>query len=145
MHLEGIWNGRSVLAALARCTLWPLSVLYAFGWRAYRAVYDLGLKTAREPHRPIVCIGNLTVGGSGKTPVAIHVVELLRELGFEVAISCSGYGSPASQEATVAPEGNMSARDWGDEPATDWRSEDETRAEGTPESAPRGSASRPSI
>ncbi len=95
----------------------PASWLYGLGWRGYEAIYKLGLKHAKQPHSPVICVGNLTVGGSGKSPVTIHVAQVLRELGYWVVISCSGYGSPASEMASLAPEGELSAKRWGDEPA----------------------------
>lgn len=111
--IEEHWEGVGVVNWL----LAPASWLYGLGWRGYETIYKLGLKRAKEPHRPVICVGNLTVGGSGKSPVTIYVAQTLRELGYEVAISCSGYGSPASELASLAPEGELSAKRWGDEPA----------------------------
>ncbi|MFQ3587735.1 MAG: tetraacyldisaccharide 4'-kinase [Fimbriimonadaceae bacterium] len=95
----------------------PLSALYAAGWLAYLGLYQSGLLRPKRPHRPVVCVGNLRVGGSGKSPVTMHVYEVLRGLGREVVVSASGYGSPASQAATLAPEGDLRAAEWGDEPS----------------------------
>lgn len=95
----------------------PLSLLYAFGWEAYRSVYTLGLKRAAAPHAPVVCVGNLTAGGTGKTPLTIHLARVLQSLGRSVVVSASGYGSPASEAARIAPEGALDAAEWGDEPA----------------------------
>jgi tetraacyldisaccharide 4'-kinase len=80
-------------------------------------MYRLGVKHPKAPHRPVICIGNLQVGGSGKTPVTRFVARTLLEIGRKVAVSCSGYGSPKSQDATFAPDGPLSAKEWGDEPA----------------------------
>jgi tetraacyldisaccharide 4'-kinase len=81
------------------------------------AAYSLGLKQAKSPHRPIVCVGNLQVGGTGKSPVARFVAQAIRALGRTVVLSCSGYGSPHSADASLAPDGPLDAREWGDEPA----------------------------
>lgn len=62
-------------------------------------------------------MGNFTVGGSGKSPAVRTIATDLATLGYPVVIGCSGYGSPRSEAATVAPEGNLDAREWGDEPA----------------------------
>ena len=100
-----------------RILLSPLSLLYAVGWEGYLGVYKWGLKTAKHPHSPIICVGNLISGGSGKTPMTLHLVDVLRELGYDVVVSCSGYGSPKSEAATVATDGQQDARIWGDEAA----------------------------
>lgn len=117
MRPEDTWFGASPGARIVRGLLTPASWVYALGWICYRSIYDLGLKKSREPHKPVACVGNLTVGGSGKTPLAIHIADLVRSLGLEVVLSCSGHGSPASRSASVAPEGELKASEWGDEPA----------------------------
>jgi tetraacyldisaccharide 4'-kinase len=117
MAWEQVWYGDRAADKVVRYGLWPLSLLYAAGWTAYRALYDLGLKRAAHPYRPILCVGNLTVGGSGKTPTVLFLCDELRALGVDVVVSCSGYGSPASESARRAPAGSLSAEEWGDEAA----------------------------
>lgn len=117
MHASELWESRDLGPALARIGLAPFSLLYGFGWEAYLGIYRLGFKRAKHPHSLIVCVGNLISGGSGKTPVTLHLVDLLRDLGKTVVVSSSGYGSPRSEAATVAPEGELSAAEWGDEAA----------------------------
>ncbi len=117
MNWPAIWYDPAPKYAAARVALLPLSWLYALGWTCYRAFYDLGIKKAKQPHRPILCIGNLTVGGSGKTPLTVFVARTLAEMGHQVMISCSGYGAPRSEGATLAPDGLLDPREWGDEAA----------------------------
>lgn len=117
MHASELWHSKSTEARLARAVLTPVSWLYALGWESYLACYSVGLKKPVEPHRRVVCIGNLQVGGSGKTPVTRFVARKLRDMGYEVVVSCSGYGSPHSAEASIAPEGELDPAYWGDEPA----------------------------
>ena len=93
----------------------PLSALYGLGWLSYLGIYRLGLKQAKQPHSPIVCIGNLVAGGSGKTPLTLAVADLLVAAGREVVVSTSGYGSPRQHEATLAPAGSLDVEEWGDE------------------------------
>ncbi len=102
---------------MLRGLLTPLSWLYRAGWQAYLAMYRLGIKKAKEGHKPVVVIGNLTTGGSGKTPVTLYVARLAREMGMLAVIGCSGYGSPKSEAASLAPEGPLDPSEWGDEPA----------------------------
>lgn len=117
MHWNEVWYGKSPVPRLARGGLAPLSWIYSASWRAYAGTYALGLKKAKHPHLPVLCVGNLSVGGSGKTPLVVYLARVLSELGWEVVIGCSGYGSPAAEGAAVAPEGMLSPSQWGDEPA----------------------------
>ena len=97
-----VWHGASGFGRIARFVLTPLSWLYAAGWECYVALYRWGIKRAKRPHRPVVCVGNLVVGGSGKTPLTLHVADLLRSMGRPVVIGCSGYGSSAAVGAAIA-------------------------------------------
>jgi tetraacyldisaccharide 4'-kinase len=117
MHITELWESEALGPKLARICLLPLSWIYAGGWKCYRWIYRMGIKKAARPMSPIVCIGNLTVGGSGKTPTTLFVADLLFELGYMPVISCSGYGSPKSEAASVAPGGKLDPKVWGDEPA----------------------------
>lgn len=80
-------------------------------------MYRLGLKQPYKANNRVICIGNFTAGGTGKTPTTIFVAQCLSELGLPFAIGCSGYGAPRSVGATVAPVGSLNASEWGDEPA----------------------------
>lgn len=97
--------------------LTPLSWLYAFGWWVYLGIYRGKIKQAYKCFLPVVCVGNLTVGGTGKTPTTIFVAQTLMAMGKRVVISCSGYGSKRAKEATLAPEGALDSLEWGDEAA----------------------------
>lgn len=117
MHAQELWTSASAKARVLRTLLTPASWLYAIGWQGYLTIYRLGFKKAKRPHSPVVCVGNLQVGGTGKTPFTVHVADVLAALGHEVVVSCSGYGSPAAEAARVAPEGPLRASEWGDEAA----------------------------
>jgi tetraacyldisaccharide 4'-kinase len=79
-----------------------------------RLAYALGLKQRWRASVPVIVIGNLTVGGSGKTPLVIHVAELLVSRGWSPAIVSRGYGGAveAPRAVTLASE----PLDVGDEP-----------------------------
>jgi tetraacyldisaccharide 4'-kinase len=117
MRTDELWFSSSPAAKLGRMALMPASWLYALGWEIYASTYRLGLKRPQEPFRPVICVGNLVVGGSGKTPATLAVARQLEAMGESVVLSLSGYGSPRSEAATVAPEGGLLAAEWGDEPA----------------------------
>jgi tetraacyldisaccharide 4'-kinase len=108
---QRIWREKGTESLL----LLPFSALYAAGWVIYQLVYLFGIKRPQRPHGPVVCIGNLIAGGSGKTPVTVHTARVLTALGKEVVVSVNGYGSPRQDNAHAAPEGPLDAREWGDE------------------------------
>lgn len=73
--------------------LLPLSALYAAVTASQRALYRVGLKHAYRAPVPVMIIGNITVGGSGKTPLIIELVRYLRdERGLRVGVISRGYG-----------------------------------------------------
>ena len=114
---QRIWFGDDPLARIVRKVSIPASWLYELGWEVYRSLYKFGFKTAVSAHPRVLCIGNLTVGGSGKSPLTVFLAQELAKNGWQVVISCSGYGSPASEAALLAPSGPLKAREWGDEPS----------------------------
>ena len=117
MTIHEVWYGDSFPAKALRALLWPASLIYSLGWSVYQLWYRLGFKRPYRASCKVVCIGNFTAGGTGKTPTVIFVAKCLQELGYSVVIGCSGYGSPQSVNATVAPMGMLRAPEWGDEPA----------------------------
>jgi len=73
-----------------------------------------------EPYRsrlPVICIGNFTAGGGGKTPTAIAVAALLAELGARPAFLTRGYGGASKGPVPVAK--GQSAEEVGDEPGVE--------------------------
>jgi tetraacyldisaccharide 4'-kinase len=92
----------------------PLSPLFGLGVRARNALYDRGIARAHKLHGPVVSIGNLSVGGSGKTPFVLLLGELLKTKGLKFDILSRGYGRQTRGVALVDPAG--STRDFGDEP-----------------------------
>jgi tetraacyldisaccharide 4'-kinase len=93
----------------------PLELLYRGLNRARRALYRSGaLKSHRLP-RPVVSIGNITVGGGGKTPTTIAIAKALAARGLRVAILTRGYGGSASAAPGTIVDGRDPAR-FGDEP-----------------------------
>ena len=92
----------------------PLSALYGAVVRARNRLYDRGSLTIHRLQGPVVSIGNLTVGGSGKTPLLITLGELLKQRGIPFDVLSRGYGRATRGVALVDPGG--SPRDFGDEP-----------------------------
>jgi tetraacyldisaccharide 4'-kinase len=93
------------------------ALLYGTGAAAFHALHELGWLPRRRARLPVVSIGALTVGGSGKTPVTRWLAERLRERGRRPAILSRGYRSAGGKAPRVVdPERPDPVRD-GDEPA----------------------------
>ena len=78
-------------ASLLRAGLLCASVPYAAGMRARRWMYRRGLLPSRAADVPVICVGNITTGGTGKTPMVAWVVERLIGAGRTPAILTRGY------------------------------------------------------
>src|SRR5713226_7714970 len=92
----------------------PLSAIYGAVSGARNALYDRGWVGARSLQGSVVSVGNLSTGGSGKTPFVILLGELLKARGVSFDVLSRGYGRKTKGVRVVEPGG--SARDFGDEP-----------------------------
>jgi tetraacyldisaccharide 4'-kinase len=92
----------------------PLSSIFGVGVRARNTLYDKGIARANKLHGPVVSVGNLSVGGSGKTPFILVLGELLKARGVKFDVLSRGYGRKTRGMAHVNPGGL--SRDFGDEP-----------------------------
>jgi tetraacyldisaccharide 4'-kinase len=92
----------------------PLSGIYGGAVRARNEFYDRGLLRARRLQGPVVCVGNLSAGGSGKTPFVILLGELLKARGIDFDVLSRGYGRRSRGVRLVDPAGLP--REFGDEP-----------------------------
>ena len=77
--------------ALGRSLLKAASKVYGAGARFHRALYEHGWKTAQRINSRVVCIGNLTAGGTGKTTTVLLAATTLAKQGIRVAIVSRGY------------------------------------------------------
>ena len=77
-RLTKAWLERGPLA----CALWPLSLIYALIARLHRGLFSLGLLKTQQLEVPVVVVGNILVGGAGKTPVVMALVDHLKSHGF---------------------------------------------------------------
>jgi tetraacyldisaccharide 4'-kinase len=93
----------TTLSAL-RWLLTPLALLYRLGIHFRNAYYDRHARASQRVGLPVISIGNITVGGTGKTPVVIETVRRLQELGRHPAILTRGYGAAASGMADEVME-----------------------------------------
>jgi len=92
----------------------PFASIYGIGVRARNALYDRGAFAQQKIRKPVVSVGNLSVGGSGKTPFVLLLGELLKTRGIPFDILSRGYGRKTEGVKLVDPGGSSS--DFGDEP-----------------------------
>ena len=92
----------------------PLSFVFGAGVGLRNRLYDSGGLKSRELAGPVVSIGNISVGGAGKTPFTILLGQLLEERGIEFDILSRGYGRSSTGVGFVDPNGSV--QQYGDEP-----------------------------
>ncbi len=106
--------------------LLPLSFVYSLIGRLRVWFYQTGFLRSYTAHVPVISVGNLVVGGTGKTPVVDWLLEFLHQYGYRVAVISRGYAStPARGEhvdrarkvtAEIAGSRSRAAAQFGDEP-----------------------------
>ena len=104
------WSRRGAVAWL----LWPASLVFGVVVFTRRMLFKMRILKSRHPGIPVIVVGNITAGGSGKTPLVIWIAEFLRARGWSPAIVSRGYGASetAPRAATIASR----ADEVGDEP-----------------------------
>lgn len=96
-----------------------VSVLYALGQRVRAGLYRQNIFRTRRLDCRVISIGNLTLGGTGKTPTVMMVADILRRQGFKPAILSRGYGGQSQASVNVVNDGQqtlLSPEVVGDEP-----------------------------
>ncbi len=92
----------------------PLTGLYGAATALRNTMFDRGVLASQRLERPVVSVGNLSVGGSGKTPFVIALGELLQARGIQFDVLSRGYGRKTRGALVVETDGN--AAEFGDEP-----------------------------
>ena len=105
-----VWMCRGVAA----CALWPLSLVFRILGAARRIGYLTGLFRSFRLPVPVIVVGNLFIGGTGKTPLTIWLVETLQAAGYRPGVVSRGYGGKDDGVQNVTSV--SSARCVGDEP-----------------------------
>lgn len=95
--------------------LWPLEWLYRAVVSYKRFSFLKGWRSTRRARVPVIVVGNITVGGTGKTPVTLALCRALQVAGFKPGIASRGYGSLATQ-FPLAVTADTPVTDSGDEP-----------------------------
>ena len=96
----------------------PLAMLFSIAVRLRNLFYDIGVLKSYAVNCTVISIGNITVGGTGKTPMVQYVVETLTDMGKRVAIISRGYGRAASGGLIVSDGQSIlcGVKESGDEP-----------------------------
>lgn len=115
-HLQApaFWEKRGLKALL----LWPASLIFSWLTGLRKALYAMGILRSESISVPLVIVGNIRVGGTGKTPTVLAIAKALHLHGFKPGIISRGYQSNSSNAQTdpkeVTPE--SSPIEHGDEP-----------------------------
>jgi tetraacyldisaccharide 4'-kinase len=117
-----VWERRGIRGKFLWAILLPLSLFYGLGMQLRNLLFRWGwLKSLRLP-RPVISIGNLTVGGTGKTPTCLWLARELQERGWRVGILSRGYRRQERKSLILRPqEGGLAIKEEdvlkaGDEP-----------------------------
>jgi tetraacyldisaccharide 4'-kinase len=108
------WVRRGAVAWL----LWPASLLFGAVVFFRRLFFKLGIFKSHKAGIPVIVVGNLVAGGSGKTPLVLRIAELLREHGWKPGIVSRGYGGTAAAKGGAPREAGIASdpAEVGDEP-----------------------------
>lgn len=111
--LQSIWYRPQTPPLILRLLAGLFAVLLKLRYFCYR--HQLFASTRLNV--PVIVVGNLTVGGTGKTPLVVYLAQALMAQGLQVAVLASGYGGALAKHKKFASpiDGNMSAADVGDE------------------------------
>jgi tetraacyldisaccharide 4'-kinase len=112
MHrLERYWSSLNIVAV----ALWPLGLLYGGLMILRRLAYRWDLLKSQRVGVPVIVVGNITVGGTGKTPLVMRLAEIVRAAGYRPGIVSRGYGGQSPHwPRRVKPDSDP--REVGDEP-----------------------------
>ncbi len=104
---------------LAKALLAPAALVYEALVSARAKAYEAGLASVNKVEVPVISVGNITVGGTGKTPVTMYLAKQLIDQGHKVGILSRGYNRKSKSEYIVASDGEKilcPVEDCGDEP-----------------------------
>ena len=97
----------------------PLSPFYGLAMKIRAKMHELGLFRRNSLPVPVISVGNLVLGGTGKTPTVRHLAKILGQQGYRPAIISRGYGGKAKQKVNVVADGHsilLTPEQAGDEP-----------------------------
>lgn len=125
MSAAGLWRALAdgsradLVACLFRCLLAPFSLCYATILACRAVFYRWGMLRSYRLPRPVVSVGNITVGGTGKTPVTAWIARHMMQQGLRVAVISRGYGGSLEGQVAIVSDGQtvlLTPDQCGDEP-----------------------------
>lgn len=102
VSIKRIWQGRGLLNKVLWALLVPAALLFSTIVRLRNLLHTAGWLSIRTLDRPVISIGNLTVGGTGKTPATVWLAQRLAERGFKVGILSRGYKRQESRVVVLS-------------------------------------------
>jgi len=112
--LNRVWYEGGAARWLSWPLLWPLSLLFRLVVTERRAAYGTGVLGSHAVGRPVIVVGNLTAGGTGKTPLVAWLARALAAHGVKVGIVSRGHGGSARAPFVLGADARW--QDAGDEP-----------------------------
>ncbi len=94
----------------------PLVPLYFLGWGLRTSLYRRGFIPQKKLRARVISVGNITLGGSGKTPFVLYLAQRLKKKGHRPAVLSRGYGRKGKEPLLVERAEGKTPRDMGDEP-----------------------------
>lgn len=98
---------------IIRLILFPVVPIYYLITKLRNWLYDIGIKTSKSYHFPVICVGNLSTGGTGKTPMIEYLIQLLKD-DYQLATLSRGY--KRKSQGFVLGDNTTNAKTLGDEP-----------------------------
>lgn len=118
--VESVMTARDKAPLLSlAAALYPISLAYGAGQWLRAFVYRHRMMPVRQLPCKVICVGNITAGGTGKTPMTIYVAQKVQQLGHRVAIVSRGYRGSAESRGGIVSDGKevyMDPEQAGDEP-----------------------------
>lgn len=103
--IHNIWQQQNAWARVGRVALTPFSFFFSVAVHTRNWLYDCGVLPITQVPLNVISVGNLTVGGTGKTPLVLWLAETLQQRGYQVGILSRGYKGTAIGSTLVGREG----------------------------------------
>jgi len=113
--IEKVWFKKHQAKWLLVPLLLPITLLFYLLTSLRRSLFRLGILKSFKVSAPVIVVGNIGVGGNGKTPVVIFLIEECKKLGLKPGVVSRGYGGEAPYYPYLLEE-NSTAKEAGDEP-----------------------------
>ena len=110
-----LWYHSEVRLWPLQLLLYPLSLLFCLLVTVRRTAYRLGWLSQQKMAVPVIVVGNITIGGTGKTPLVIYLAKQLQQQGLKPAIISRGYGRK-DESQLLAVKADSTPEEVGDEP-----------------------------